>query len=45
MLPNIRDEAINALLGLTQGNLSDGDYTQMFNDFLRRSCQPLTYDL
>jgi hypothetical protein len=37
MLHNIRDDEINALLGLTQGNLSYADYTQLFNDFLRRS--------
>jgi hypothetical protein len=45
MLPNIRDGEINAMLGLTQGNLSYATYAQMFNDFLRRSRQPLTDDL
>jgi hypothetical protein len=45
MLPNIRDDAVDAMLGLTQGNQSYADYTQMFNDFLRRSRQPLTNDL
>jgi hypothetical protein len=45
LLPNIRDDAINAVLGLTQGNISYADYTQLFNDFSRRSHQPLTYDL
>jgi hypothetical protein len=44
MLPNIRDDAINAVLGLTQGNLSYADYTQLFNDFLRGSRRHLTYD-
>jgi hypothetical protein len=33
------------MLGLTQGNLSYADNTQLFNDFLRRSRQPLTDDL
>jgi hypothetical protein len=46
MLPNIRDDAINAMLGLTQGNLVGcATYTQLFNDFLRWSRQPLTDDL
>jgi hypothetical protein len=36
LLPNVRDDAINALLGLTQGNWSYAGYTKMF-DFLRRS--------
>jgi hypothetical protein len=45
LLPNIRDDAINALLRIAQGNLSFATYTQMFNDFLRRSRQPLTDDL
>jgi hypothetical protein len=45
LLPNIRDDAINALLRIAQGNLSYATYTQMFNDLLRRSCQPLTDDL
>jgi hypothetical protein len=45
LLPNIRDDAIFVLLGLTKGNMSNADYTQFFNDFLRRSRQPLTGDL
>jgi hypothetical protein len=36
LLPNIRDDAINAMLGLTQGNLSYATYTHLFNDFLLR---------
>jgi hypothetical protein len=39
MLPNIQDDAINALLNLTQGSMSYVVYTQQFNDFLRRSRQ------
>jgi hypothetical protein len=38
-LPNVRDDAINALLSITQGNMSYAHYTQQFNDFLRRSRQ------
>jgi hypothetical protein len=45
VLPNIRDDAINAMLGLAQGSLGYANYTQLFNDFLRRSRQPLTDDL
>jgi hypothetical protein len=45
MLPNIRDDAINAMLSLTQGNMSYARYTQQFNDFLRRSRQQLTADV
>jgi hypothetical protein len=45
LLPNIRDDAINAMLGITQGNMSYAAYTQHINDFLRRSRQHLTYDL
>jgi hypothetical protein len=45
LLPNIRDDAINALLGLTQGNLNNTTYTHVFHDFLRRSRQPITDDL
>jgi hypothetical protein len=45
MLPNIRDDAINTLLGITQGNMSYADYTRLFNNIVRRSRQPLTYDL
>jgi hypothetical protein len=33
MLPNIKDDGINALLSITQGNLSYVVYTQQFNDF------------
>jgi hypothetical protein len=43
--PNIRNDAINAAFGLTQGNLSYATYTSVFNDFLRRSRQPITDDL
>jgi hypothetical protein len=39
LLPNIRDDAINAILGLTKGNLSYATYTQLINDFLRMSRQ------
>jgi hypothetical protein len=45
LLPNIQDDAINALLNLTQGNMSYVVYTQQFNDFLRRSRQQLTVDV
>jgi hypothetical protein len=46
MLPtNIQDDAINALLNITQGNMSYAVDTQRFNDFLRRSRQQLTTDL
>jgi hypothetical protein len=45
MLPNIWDDAINALLGLTQGTLSNASYTELFNDLLKRSRQTLTDDL
>jgi NAD dependent epimerase/dehydratase family enzyme len=41
-LPNIQDDAINAMLNLTQGNMSYALYTKQFNDFLRRSRQNLT---
>jgi hypothetical protein len=41
-LPNIQDDAINALLNLTQRSTSYALYTQRFNDFLRRSRQNLT---
>jgi hypothetical protein len=40
--PNIQDDAINALLDLTQGNMSYDVYVKKFNDFLRRSRQNLT---
>jgi hypothetical protein len=33
LLPNIRDDAINAQLELTQGNMSYADYAQVFNGF------------
>jgi hypothetical protein len=35
LLPNIQDGAINALLGITHGNMSYAVYNQQFNDFLR----------
>jgi ADP-ribose pyrophosphatase YjhB (NUDIX family) len=44
-LPNIQDDAINAMLSLTQGSMSYALYTQQFNDFLRRSRQNLTVDV
>jgi hypothetical protein len=44
-LPNIQDDANNALLSLTQGSMSYALYTQRFNDFLRRSRQNLTADV
>jgi hypothetical protein len=44
-LPNIQDDATNALLNLTQGSMSYALYTQQFNDFLRRSRQKLTADV
>jgi hypothetical protein len=44
ILPNIRDDAINALIGLKQGSLSYSNYTQQFNDFQIRFRQPLTDD-
>jgi ADP-ribose pyrophosphatase YjhB (NUDIX family) len=44
-LPNIQDDAINALLNLTQGSMSYAPYTQQLNDFLRRSRQNLTADV
>jgi hypothetical protein len=45
LLHNLRDDVINTMLGLTQGNMSYADYSQLLNDFSRRSRQPLTYDL
>jgi hypothetical protein len=45
MLPNIRDGANSTLIGLTQGNLVYVALTLLFNDFLRRFRQHLTYDL
>jgi uncharacterized membrane protein len=45
LLSYILDVAINTLLGLTQRNMSYATYTKWFNDFLRRSRQPLMYDL
>jgi hypothetical protein len=44
-LPNIQDDAINALLNLTQGSMRYAFYTKQFNDFLRRSRQNLTADV
>jgi hypothetical protein len=43
-MPDIMDDAINARFGLTQGSMSYASYTHLFNDFLRRSRHPLTYD-
>jgi hypothetical protein len=45
MLPNIQDDAINALLSLTQGSMRYALYTQQFNDFLRRSRQQIKGDV
>ena len=45
-LPNIQDDAINALLNLTQSHtMSYALYTKQYNDFLRRSRQNLTADV
>jgi hypothetical protein len=44
-LPNIQDDAINAMLSLPQGSMSYALYTKQFNDFLRRSRQNLTADV
>jgi hypothetical protein len=44
-LLNIQADAINALLNLTQGNMSYALYIKQFNDFLRRSRQNLTADV
>jgi hypothetical protein len=45
-LPNIQDDAINAVLNLTQGSMmSYAVYTKHYNDFLRRSRQNLTADV
>jgi hypothetical protein len=45
-LPNIQDDAINALLSFTQSNtMSCAFYTKQYNDFLRRSRQHLTTDV
>jgi hypothetical protein len=44
-LPSIQDDAINALLNITQGSMSYALYTHQFNDFLRRSRQKLTADV
>jgi hypothetical protein len=33
MLPNIRDDTINSLIGLTQGSLSYADYNKQFQRF------------
>jgi hypothetical protein len=45
LLANIRDDAINALLSITQGNMSYAFYTQQFNEFSRKFRQLLTADL
>jgi hypothetical protein len=39
LLPNIRDDAIDAMLGITQGSISYAAYTRQLNEFLRRSRQ------
>jgi hypothetical protein len=44
MLLNIGNDAIHAVLGLPQGSISYASYTQLSNDFLRRSRQPLAHD-
>jgi hypothetical protein len=44
-LPNIQDDAINALVSLTQGNMSYGLCIKQFNDLLRRSRHNLTADV
>jgi hypothetical protein len=45
-LPNIQDDAINALLSFTQSNtMSYALYTEQYNDYLRRSRQHLTADV
>jgi hypothetical protein len=45
LLPDIQDDAINALIGITQANMSYAVYTQRFNDCLLMSRQNLTADL
>jgi ADP-ribose pyrophosphatase YjhB (NUDIX family) len=45
MLPSIQDDAINAMLSLTQGSMIYALYTQQSNDFLRRSRHQLTADV
>jgi hypothetical protein len=37
MLPNVRDDAMNALLGLTQEFMSYASYTQLFNALSSRT--------
>jgi ADP-ribose pyrophosphatase YjhB (NUDIX family) len=45
-LPNIKDDAINALLNFTQSNtMSYASYTKMYNDYLRRSREHMTADV
>jgi hypothetical protein len=45
-LPNIQDDAINALLSFSQSStMSYAYYTKQYNDFLRRSRQHLTADV
>jgi hypothetical protein len=42
-LPNIKDDAINALLNFTQSNqMGYASYTRQYNDYLRRSREHLT---
>jgi hypothetical protein len=43
LLPDIRDDAIKSLIDVSQGLISNVEYTAQFSDFLlRRSRQPLT---
>jgi uncharacterized membrane protein YgcG len=45
-LPNIKDDAINALLSFTRSStMSYAFYTKQYNDYLRRSRQPLSADV
>jgi hypothetical protein len=45
-LPNIKDDAINALLSFTQSNtMSYALFTKKYNDYLRRSRQDLTAEV
>jgi hypothetical protein len=45
-LPNIQDDAINALLSFTQSNtMSYALFTKKYNDYLRRSRQDLTAEV
>jgi hypothetical protein len=44
MLPNIREDELN-VIGFTQGSMSYASCTNLLNDFLPRSRQPLKDDL